>query len=75
PGDGVTSHTRRRHNSSSDDVTSFMTASARTDSNADLEDSSYDGILVMLLLVMDVYVRSQKTSFLSIIAVNMSREM
>ncbi|GJT63859.1 putative reverse transcriptase domain-containing protein [Tanacetum coccineum] len=44
PGDGVTSHTRRRHNSSSDDVTSFMTASARTDSNADLEDSSYDGV-------------------------------
>ncbi|GKD92021.1 hypothetical protein Tco_1371858 [Tanacetum coccineum] len=42
PGDGVTSYTRRRHNSSSDGVTSFMTASARTDSNADLEDSSYD---------------------------------
>ncbi|GJU91151.1 hypothetical protein Tco_1303574 [Tanacetum coccineum] len=43
PRDGVTSYTRRRHNSSSDGVTSFMTASARTDSNADLEDSSYDG--------------------------------
>ncbi|GJU72631.1 reverse transcriptase domain-containing protein [Tanacetum coccineum] len=43
PGDGVTSYTRRRHNSSSDGVTSFMMASARTDSNADLEDSSYDG--------------------------------
>ncbi|GJR33432.1 putative reverse transcriptase domain-containing protein [Tanacetum coccineum] len=44
PRDGVTSHTRRRHNSSSDGVTSFMTTSARTDSNADLEDSSYDGV-------------------------------
>ncbi|GJR75589.1 putative reverse transcriptase domain-containing protein [Tanacetum coccineum] len=43
PGDGVTSYTRRRHNSSSDGVTHFKTASARTDSNADLEDSFYDG--------------------------------
>ncbi|GJV25268.1 protein kinase-like domain, concanavalin A-like lectin/glucanase domain protein [Tanacetum coccineum] len=47
PGDGVTSYTRRRHNSSSDGVTSFMTASARTDSNADLEDSSYDGVKIV----------------------------
>ncbi|GJS51761.1 hypothetical protein Tco_0625123 [Tanacetum coccineum] len=39
PGDGVTHHTRRRHTSSSDGVTHFKTASARTDSNADLEDS------------------------------------
>ncbi|GJW08179.1 hypothetical protein Tco_1570602 [Tanacetum coccineum] len=46
PGDGVTSYTRRRHNSSSDGVTSFMTASARTDSNVDLEDSSHDGRIV-----------------------------
>ncbi|GKC39216.1 hypothetical protein Tco_1051600, partial [Tanacetum coccineum] len=45
PGDGVTSHTRRRHNSSSDGVTSFMMASASTDSNADLEDSSYDDVM------------------------------
>ncbi|GJW97275.1 hypothetical protein Tco_0179083 [Tanacetum coccineum] len=44
PGDGVTSCTRRRHNLSSDGVTYFKTASARTDSNADLEDSSYDGV-------------------------------
>ncbi|GJR75170.1 putative reverse transcriptase domain-containing protein, partial [Tanacetum coccineum] len=44
PRDGVTSHTRRRHNSSSDGITSFMTTSTRTDSNADLEDSSYDGV-------------------------------
>ncbi|GJU13602.1 ribonuclease H-like domain-containing protein [Tanacetum coccineum] len=40
PGDGVTSHTRRRHNSSSDGVTYFKMASARTDLNADLEDSA-----------------------------------
>ncbi|GJX48418.1 hypothetical protein Tco_0273608 [Tanacetum coccineum] len=44
PRDGITSYTRRRHNSSSDGITSFLTASARTDSNADLEDSSYDGV-------------------------------
>ncbi|GJW62409.1 hypothetical protein Tco_0111744 [Tanacetum coccineum] len=43
PGDGVTSHTRRRHNSSSDDVIYFKTVSSRTDSNADLQDSFYDG--------------------------------
>ncbi|GJS56808.1 hypothetical protein Tco_0651592 [Tanacetum coccineum] len=43
PEDGVTNYTRRRHNSSSDGVTYFKTASARTDSNADLEDSFYDG--------------------------------
>nr|GEU35765.1 zinc finger, CCHC-type [Tanacetum cinerariifolium] len=82
PGDGVTFHTRRRHTSSSDGVTYLKTASARTDSNADLEDSFYDGvkiktrrrhILVMLPLVMDVHVRLWKTSFLSIIAVDMSR--
>ncbi|GJZ85726.1 hypothetical protein Tco_0651065 [Tanacetum coccineum] len=42
--DGVTKYTRRHHNSSSDGVTSFMTASSPTDSNADLEDSSYDGV-------------------------------
>ncbi|GKA79751.1 putative reverse transcriptase domain-containing protein [Tanacetum coccineum] len=42
-GDGVTNYTRRRHNSSSDGVTYFTTASARTDSNADLEDSFHDG--------------------------------
>ncbi|GKD22962.1 hypothetical protein Tco_1224665 [Tanacetum coccineum] len=41
---GVTSYTRCRHNSSSDDVTQFKMASARTDSNVDLEDSFYDGI-------------------------------
>ncbi|GKA63291.1 hypothetical protein Tco_0762897 [Tanacetum coccineum] len=35
----------------------FETASARIDSHADLEDSTYDGILVMLLLLMDVHVR------------------
>ncbi|GJW44284.1 MAIN-like 2-like protein isoform X1 [Tanacetum coccineum] len=40
PEDGVTSHTRRRHNSSSDGVTYFKLASARTDLNADLEDSA-----------------------------------
>ncbi|GJV89672.1 hypothetical protein Tco_1533610 [Tanacetum coccineum] len=51
PRDGVTSYTRRRHNLSSDGVTSFMMASACTDSNTDPEDSSYDGVL--------------KTSFLS----------
>ncbi|GJU88924.1 hypothetical protein Tco_1301347 [Tanacetum coccineum] len=44
PGDGVTSHTRCCHNSSSDGITYFKTASARTDSNADLEDSFYDGV-------------------------------
>ncbi|GJS37809.1 hypothetical protein Tco_0536191 [Tanacetum coccineum] len=44
PGDGVICYTRRRHNSSSDGVTHFKTASARTDSNADLEDSFYDGV-------------------------------
>ncbi|GJU11462.1 hypothetical protein Tco_1133858 [Tanacetum coccineum] len=48
PGDGVTSHTRRRHNSSSDGVTSFPMASARTDLNADLEDSSYDGVTIKM---------------------------
>ncbi|GKB25240.1 hypothetical protein Tco_0864641 [Tanacetum coccineum] len=48
-GDGVTSHTRRRHNSSSDDVTYFKTASARTDSNIDLED------LMVLLSCADVH--------------------
>ncbi|GKD13912.1 reverse transcriptase domain-containing protein, partial [Tanacetum coccineum] len=32
PGDGVASHTRRRHTSSSDGVTYLTTASARTDS-------------------------------------------
>ncbi|GJZ81826.1 reverse transcriptase domain-containing protein [Tanacetum coccineum] len=46
PGDDVTSHTRRRHNSSSDGVTYFKTASARTDSNTDLEDSFYDGVTI-----------------------------
>ncbi|GJU02666.1 hypothetical protein Tco_1113004 [Tanacetum coccineum] len=40
----------------------FMTASARTNSNADLEDSSYDGILVVLLLVIDVHVRNINTT-------------
>ncbi|GJY01525.1 homeobox-leucine zipper protein ATHB-15 [Tanacetum coccineum] len=44
PGDGVTYHTRRRHTPSSDGVTILMTTSARTDSNADLEDSFYDGV-------------------------------
>ncbi|GKF03725.1 retrovirus-related pol polyprotein from transposon TNT 1-94, partial [Tanacetum coccineum] len=44
PGDGVTYHTRRRHTSPSDGVTHLMTASAHTDSNADLEDSFYDGV-------------------------------
>ncbi|GJR16035.1 hypothetical protein Tco_0798687 [Tanacetum coccineum] len=43
PEDGVTNYTRHRHNSSSDGVTYFMTVSARTNSNADLEDSFYDG--------------------------------
>ncbi|GJS07366.1 hypothetical protein Tco_0364162 [Tanacetum coccineum] len=43
PGDGVTIHTRRRHTSSSDGTTYFKMASACTDSNADLEDSFYDG--------------------------------
>ncbi|GJV53878.1 hypothetical protein Tco_1449619 [Tanacetum coccineum] len=45
-GDGVTNHTQRRHNSSSDDVTYFKMASARTDSNEDLEDSFYDGVTI-----------------------------
>ncbi|GJY92312.1 retrovirus-related pol polyprotein from transposon TNT 1-94, partial [Tanacetum coccineum] len=44
PGDGVTRHTRRRHTPSSDGVTYLSTASAHTDSNADLEDSFYDGV-------------------------------
>ncbi|GJZ58071.1 hypothetical protein Tco_0613565 [Tanacetum coccineum] len=39
PGDDVTYHTRRRQTSSSEGVTHLKMASARTDSNADLEDS------------------------------------
>ncbi|GJV10850.1 MAK10-like protein [Tanacetum coccineum] len=50
PRDGITSHTRRRHNSSSDGVTYFKTASASTDLNADLEDSFYDGVTVQAYL-------------------------
>ncbi|GJX71173.1 hypothetical protein Tco_0308344 [Tanacetum coccineum] len=50
PRDGVTSYTQRRHNSSSDGATIFMTASAHTNSNADLEDLSYDGVLENQLL-------------------------
>nr|GEV66210.1 ribonuclease H-like domain-containing protein [Tanacetum cinerariifolium] len=46
PGDGVTSHTRRLHTSSSDGVTIFTTASAHTNSNTDLEDSFYDGVTI-----------------------------
>ncbi|GKE31516.1 hypothetical protein Tco_1450838 [Tanacetum coccineum] len=45
PRDGVTSYTQRRHNPSSDGVTYFKTMSAHIDSNADLEDSSYDGVM------------------------------
>ncbi|GJX89590.1 hypothetical protein Tco_0341604 [Tanacetum coccineum] len=48
PGDGITCYTRRHHNSSGDGVTSFLTASASTDSNADLEDSSYDGVMTKM---------------------------
>ncbi|GJT92051.1 hypothetical protein Tco_1080896 [Tanacetum coccineum] len=44
PRDGVTINTRRRHNSSSDGIAYFKTVSARTDSNADLEDSFYDDV-------------------------------
>ncbi|GKA39608.1 hypothetical protein Tco_0732159 [Tanacetum coccineum] len=50
PGDGITNYTRRHHNSSSDGVTYFTTASARTDSNAYLEDSFHDGVLENQLL-------------------------
>nr|GEW84679.1 LOB domain-containing protein 36-like [Tanacetum cinerariifolium] len=46
PRDGVTFCTRRRHTSSSDDVTYLKMASARTDSNTDLEDSYYDGVMI-----------------------------
>ncbi|GJX70494.1 putative reverse transcriptase domain-containing protein [Tanacetum coccineum] len=46
PGGGVTSHTRRRHTSSSDVVTYVKTTSARTDSKADLEDSFYNSVPV-----------------------------
>ncbi|GJR67321.1 hypothetical protein Tco_0013386 [Tanacetum coccineum] len=49
PGDGVTIHTRRHHNSSSDGVTYFKMASAHADSNADLEDSFYDGKILAFI--------------------------
>ncbi|GJT24542.1 hypothetical protein Tco_0894479 [Tanacetum coccineum] len=53
PRDDVTSYTRRRHNSSSNEVTSFMTTSARTDSNAYLEDSSYDGVNILFAKIKE----------------------
>ncbi|GJW59050.1 hypothetical protein Tco_0105781, partial [Tanacetum coccineum] len=43
PGDGITYHTRRHHTSYSDGVTHLKMASARNDSNANLEDSFHDG--------------------------------
>ncbi|GKA13444.1 hypothetical protein Tco_0693090, partial [Tanacetum coccineum] len=56
PGDGITSHTRRRHNSSTDSVTYFKTVEARTVSNADLEDSFYDGVLENQLLSVSLLI-------------------
>ncbi|GJX16355.1 hypothetical protein Tco_0217187 [Tanacetum coccineum] len=56
PKDDVTSHTRCRHNSSSDGITYFKMASALTDSNADLEDSFYDSVLENQLLSVSLFI-------------------
>ncbi|GJS60238.1 hypothetical protein Tco_0655022 [Tanacetum coccineum] len=69
PGDGVTNNTRRHHNSSSDGVTHFKMASARTDSNADLEDSSYDGVLENQLLSISLLICLGKRDYVERIPV------
>ncbi|GJR54540.1 hypothetical protein Tco_1405061 [Tanacetum coccineum] len=68
PGDGVTYHTRRRHTSSSDGITHLKMASACTDSNADLEDSFYDGVTAKMRHAYDSKCDELNTAKVSIMA-------